>query len=107
MPFLWPRAAAPILRTGARRKPLPMTVRGVAMPAKPLKIPARLLARYRSGDLNATELGRLLGVSATPVYKELRRLGLDTSKSTRKALSIARRKGFADAAAVGARVAEP
>jgi DNA-binding XRE family transcriptional regulator len=75
------------------------------MPAKPLKIPARLLARYRSGDLNATQLGALLGVSATPVYKELRRLGVDTSKSTRKALSIARRKGFADAAALGARAA--
>jgi hypothetical protein len=70
------------------------------MPAKPLKIPARLLARYRAGDLNATQLEAPLGLSATPVYKELRRLGVDTSKSTRKALSIARRKGFPDQAAM-------
>jgi hypothetical protein len=35
-----------------------------AMPIKPPKIPAALLARYEAGMLNGAELGRLLGVSA-------------------------------------------
>jgi DNA-binding XRE family transcriptional regulator len=77
-----------------------------AITAKPLKIPAALLARYQEGTLYGAELGRLLGVCASRAIEELRRLGIDTSKSHRRRLSIARRKAFADAAALGARVAE-
>ena len=76
------------------------------MPAKPLKIPAALLSRYREGTLYGAELGRLLGVCTSRAIEELRRLGIDTSKGHRRRLSIARRKGFADAAALGVRVAE-
>jgi hypothetical protein len=76
------------------------------MPAKPLKIPDALLDRYQAGDLNAAELGRLLGVSAPCALQELRRLGIDTSKGTRVALAIARRKGFASAAAMYGRVVD-
>ena len=76
------------------------------MPAKPLKIPAALLARYQEGTLYGAELGRLLGVYTPRALRELQRLGIDTAKGHRRRLSIARRKGFADAAAMGARAAE-
>jgi transcriptional regulator with XRE-family HTH domain len=76
------------------------------MPAKPLKSPAALLAGYQKGTLYGAELGRLLGVYTPRALRELQRLGIDTSKGHRRRLSIARRNGFADTAALGARVAE-
>jgi hypothetical protein len=76
------------------------------MPAKPLKIPAALLARYQAGELSIFRLACLLDVSSTRVYRELRRLGIDTSRGTRLPLAVARRRGFADAAAMEAEVRE-
>jgi hypothetical protein len=73
---------------------------------KPRKIPAVLLARYRAGELSIFRLARLLDVSSTRVYRELRRLGIDTSRGTRLPLIVARRRGFADAAALEAEACE-
>jgi predicted HTH domain antitoxin len=76
------------------------------MPAKPLKIPAALLARYQAGELSIFRLARPLDVSASRVWRELRRLGIDTSRGTRLPSVVARRRGFADAAAMEAAVCE-
>lgn len=58
------------------------------------KIPSDLLQRYESGELNATKLAKLLGVSASPVLSVLHRLGMDTSKKHRRLLYFARTRGW-------------
>ena len=63
---------------------------------KPWKIPAALLARYQAGEIYIRELAKLLGVTTKSVDAELGRLGVDTSRATRRALTAARRKGYKD-----------
>ena len=65
-----------------------------AMPAKPVKIPGALLARYRAGELNINALAKVLHTHPAKVTRELRRRGIDTSQSARQALRVARRKGY-------------
>ena len=76
------------------------------MPAKPLPIPTALLARFLSGELTVRALSRLLHRDPQALLAQLRGLGIDTSRSHRKALAIARGKGYQDSAAMGARAAE-
>jgi transcriptional regulator with XRE-family HTH domain len=71
---------------------------------KRVKIPARLVDRYRSGELTSADLGRMLGAAVVPVLEELRRLGVDTSKRTRRLMRFARDKGFDDPTAIHDRV---
>jgi hypothetical protein len=70
------------------------------MPAKPRKIPAALLARYRAGELTIEALGKILHRNYYLISYELQRLGIDTSGSARLALITARRKGHKNAAAM-------
>jgi DNA-binding XRE family transcriptional regulator len=74
-------------------------------PGRPA-IPADLLGRYQAGEVGIARLARLLGTSPALVYAELRRLGVDTSRSTRLSLLTARRKGFANRGAFHGRVLE-
>jgi hypothetical protein len=74
------------------------------MPAKPRKIPADLLARYRAGELSIDALAKALYRTQYVILYELERLGIDTSKSTRQALRNARRKGYKSPAALYAKV---
>jgi Rrf2 family protein len=74
--------------------------RGSAVPAKRLKIPAALLAHYRDGELNINALAKILHPHQAKVTSELHRRG------TRLPLAVARRRGFADAAALAAEVCE-
>ena len=74
--------------------------------AKPLTIPADLLARYRAGELSIFRLARLLDASSTRVYRELRCLGIDTSRRTRLHLNAARRRDYASADEMVGRVVE-
>ena len=74
--------------------------------AKPLTIPADLLARYRAGELSIFRLARLLDASSTRVYRELRCLGIDTSRRTRLHLIAARRRSYASADEMVGRVVE-
>ena len=76
------------------------------MAAKPLKIPDALLARYRAGELSIFRLARLLDASSTRVYRELRCLGIDTSRRTRLHLIAARRRSYASADEMVGRVVE-
>jgi hypothetical protein len=76
------------------------------VPAKPLQIPADLLARYQAGELSIFRMARLFDVSSTRLYHKLGRLGIDTSRGARLPLVVARRRGFADAAALEAKLAE-
>ena len=55
-----------------------------------LNIPDALVERYRSGQVNATRLARQVGVAPATALKELRRLGIDTSKRTRRLFYFAR-----------------
>jgi hypothetical protein len=70
------------------------------MPAKPLKISAALLARYRSGELGIEALGKMLHRHQYVILYELQRLGIDTSGGARRSLLLARRKGYKNAAAM-------
>jgi DNA-binding XRE family transcriptional regulator/DNA-binding CsgD family transcriptional regulator len=54
---------------------------------------ARLLERYASGELNHHDIADMIGVSGDVALRELRRAGMDTSRSTRKRLQGARRLG--------------
>jgi DNA-binding XRE family transcriptional regulator len=71
-----------------------------AMPAKPRKIPAALVARYRAGELNSKALAKILHTAPAKVTRELRRRGIDTSMSGRRSLMLARRKGYKSPAAL-------
>lgn len=53
----------------------------------------RLLDRYASGELNHHDVARIVGVSGDVALRELRRAGMDTSRSTRKRLQGCRRLG--------------
>ena len=80
-----------------------------AMPdGKPRRspIPGDLLARYRAGELGVTVLSRILHRDEHTVLRELHRLGIDTSRRTRRSVSVAHGKGFADSAALHVRVKE-
>lgn len=55
----------------------------------------RLLERYATGELNHHDIARLVGVSGDVALRELRRAGMDTSRSTRKRLQGSRRLGLA------------
>jgi hypothetical protein len=79
---------------------------GPGRKVKLLTIPADLLARYRAGELSIFLLARLLDVSSTRAYRELRRLGIDTSRRTRLRLLAARRRGYASAGERVGRVVE-
>jgi hypothetical protein len=57
----------------------------------PLNLPPDLVSRYAVGEINSTEVARRTGTSATRVLHELRRLGVDTSMSSRKLLRALRR----------------
>jgi hypothetical protein len=70
------------------------------MPAKPRKIPAALLARYRAGELTIGALGKILHRNYYLTIYELQRLGIDTSAGARKSLITARGKGYKNAAAM-------
>jgi hypothetical protein len=56
--------------------------------------------------LDVTGLSRLLHRDPQALLAQLRGLGIDTSRSHRRALAIARGKGYQDSAALGARAAE-
>jgi hypothetical protein len=56
------------------------------MPAKRLKIPAALLARYRAGELNLNALAKILHTHPAKVTRELRRRGIDTTIRCRPVL---------------------
>jgi hypothetical protein len=73
---------------------------------KSTKIPTALLARFLSGELTVRAQSRLLHRDPQALLAQLRGLGIDTSRSHRKALAIARGKGYQDSAAMGARAAE-
>jgi hypothetical protein len=59
-----------------------------------------------AGELSIFRLACLLDVSSSRLWRELRRLGIDTSRGTRLPLAVARRRGLADAAAMEAEVCE-
>lgn len=59
-----------------------------------ITFPQRLLERYASGELNHHDVARLVGVSGDVALRELRRAGMDTSRSTRKRLQGSRRLGL-------------
>jgi hypothetical protein len=75
-----------------------------AMPNKPPKIPAALLARYRAGELHLNALAKILHTHQGKISRELQRLGVDTSQSGRLSLAFARQRGFKGAAAMHAKV---
>lgn len=56
----------------------------------------RLLERYATGELNHHDIARLVGVSGDVALRELRRAGMDTTRSTRKRLQGSRRLGLAN-----------
>ena len=53
----------------------------------------RLLERYAAGELNHDEVAEKEGVSGAVALRELRRAGMDTSRSARKRLQSSRRLG--------------
>lgn len=59
-----------------------------------ITFPQRLLERYASGELNHHDVARIVRVSGDVVLRELRRAGMDTSRSCRKRLQSARRLGL-------------
>lgn len=59
-----------------------------------ITFPQRLLERYASGELNHDDVARIVRVSADVVLRELRRAGMNTSRSGRKRLLSARRLGL-------------
>jgi hypothetical protein len=54
-------------------------------------LPAELVGRYVLGEITSAEVARLAGTSTFKVLHELRRLGIDTSLSSRKLLQALRR----------------
>ncbi len=55
-----------------------------------------VLERYATGELNHHDVAGLYGISPNTALQLLRRLGADTSRSTRKRLQFARRLGVAN-----------
>ena len=58
-----------------------------------ITFPRRILERYASGELNHHDVAQIVGVSGDVALRELRRAGMDTSRSTRKRLQGSRRLG--------------
>jgi DNA-binding XRE family transcriptional regulator len=69
---------------------------GPGRPRIELKLPERILTRYAAGDINHHDVARLCRVSPRVALRELRRAGMDTSRSTRKRLSRTRQYGLAE-----------
>jgi transcriptional regulator with XRE-family HTH domain len=61
-----------------------------------LEFPEELLRRYKSGEIDHHGVAEACGVSPNVALRELRRAGMDTSRSTRKQLQHTRRAGFAE-----------
>jgi transcriptional regulator with XRE-family HTH domain len=61
-----------------------------------LEFPEKVLARYAAGEIDHHGVARLCGVSPNVALRELRRAGMDTSRSTRKQLQHTRRLGLAE-----------
>lgn len=61
-----------------------------------LEIAEPVLARYAAGEIDHHEVGRLCGVSSRVALRELRRAGMDTSRSTRRQLKRRRQVGLED-----------
>jgi DNA-binding XRE family transcriptional regulator len=61
-----------------------------------LEFPQELLRRYAAGEIDHHEAARLCNVSPNVALRELRRAGMDTSRSTRKQLQHTRRAGFSE-----------
>src|SRR5436853_49078 len=61
-----------------------------------LKFAEHVLVRYTAGEIDHHEVGRLCGVSARVALRELRRAGMDTSRSTRRQLQRTRQTGLAN-----------
>ena len=58
-----------------------------------ITFPKRLLEQYAAGELDHHDVARIVGVSGDVALRELRRAGMDTSRSTRKRLQGSRRLG--------------
>ncbi len=61
-----------------------------------ITFPQKVLERYTSGELDHHDVAHMLGVSGDVALRELRRAGMDTSRSTRKRLQGSRRLGVAN-----------
>jgi transcriptional regulator with XRE-family HTH domain len=48
---------------------------------KEITLPKRLLEKYQSGAINLSDLAKSVGVSVTRIFRELCRLGIDTSRT--------------------------
>lgn len=71
----------------------------MATPGRPrieLEFPEAILARYKAGEIDHHAVGRLCGVSSRVALRELRRAGMDTSRSTRRQLQRTRQVGLED-----------
>ncbi len=71
----------------------------MATPGRPrieLEFPEHVLARYTAGEIDHHAVSRLCGVSARVALRELRRAGMDTSRSTRRQLQRTRQVGLED-----------
>src|SRR5260370_41914567 len=66
-----------------------MGVRG----PKPIRVnlPKRVLNQYQSGAVNLCELAKIVGLSPATIFRELRRRGVNTSKSSRARLRLGKR----------------
>ena len=62
---------------------------------EPPSLPAELVGRYVLGEITSAEVARLAGTSTFKVLHELRRLGINTSLSSRKLLQALRRTPLA------------
>ena len=61
-----------------------------------LEFPEKVLRRYAAGEIDHHDVARLCRVSPNVALRELRRAGMDTSRSTRKQLQHSRRLGLAE-----------
>jgi DNA-binding XRE family transcriptional regulator len=69
----------------------------MATPGRPrieLEFPQDVLTRYAAGEIDHHEVARLCRVSARVALRELRRAGMDTSRSTRRQLQRTRQMGM-------------
>lgn len=58
-----------------------------------ITFPQKILESYTAGHMNHLDVGRMMGVSGDVALRELRRAGMNTSRSTRKRLQSSRRLG--------------
>jgi DNA-binding CsgD family transcriptional regulator len=57
-------------------------------------IPPPVLAHYQAGEIQIADVARLLGLGTDAATRRLRRAGADTSRSARRFVRAARRKGL-------------